>query len=218
MSGDPAPIFHDYWRSTASYRVRIALNLKGLRYETVGHDLRRGDQRAADYMALNPQGLVPALEIGTGVIAQSGAILEWIDERYPAPPLLPADPDARAIVRQMGLIVACDIHPLNNLRVQNYLRGPLMCDAAQVQDWIVVWMREGFAALETLVARHGGRYAFGDAPTLADCYIVPQIYSAQRFSVTTDDFPTLTEVAERAAALAPFERAHPDRQPGASAA
>ena len=214
MSEGVRLVLHDYWRSTASYRVRIALNIKGLRYERAGHDLTAGGHHAADYLALNPQGLVPALDTGSGIIAQSGAILEWLEERYPEPALLPTEAGARAIVRSMAQIVACDIHPLNNLRVQAYLRGTLCSDDAQVSGWITTWMREGFGALEGLVAQHGGRFAYGDSPTLADCFLVPQCYSAQRYGVAMDDFPHLTAAAAHAATLAPFAQAHPDRQAG----
>lgn len=206
---DGALVLHDYWRSTASYRVRIALNLKGLAYNKVGHDLRVGEQRKPDFLALNPQGLVPALDTGSAVITQTGAILEWLEERYPQPPLLPGDADGRAIVRSMAMVIACDMHPLNNLRVLNYLRGPLGQGDEQVQDWMAHWMRSGFAALETLVARHGGRFAYGDNPTLADCFLVPQCYSAQRFAIAMDEFPRLTAAAAAAGALEPFVRAHP---------
>ncbi len=210
MTAPSGLILHDYWRSTASYRVRIALNVKGLSYEQISHDLRVGGQRAPDYLALNRQGLVPALEAGDTTITQSGAILEWLEERYPAPALLPDDADGRAIVRSMAMIVACDIHPLNNLRIQTYLRETIHCTDAQVRDWIANWIGEGFAALEALVARHGGRFAYGDSPTFADCYLVPQCYSAQRFSVALDDFPRLAAVAAEAGALEPFRCAHPD--------
>ena len=153
---------HDYWRSGAAYRVRIALHLKGIAYDIAAHDLRCGDQRAPDYLAVNPQGLVPALDTGTATLTQSLAILEWLDERYPAVPLLPADAESRAIVRGMAQIVCCDIHPLNNLRVLTALRRDLGASEEQVEAWIGRWIGEGFAALEVLIARHGGAYAFGD--------------------------------------------------------
>ncbi len=210
MTNSPDLVLHDYWRSTASYRVRIALNLKGLSYRQVSHDLRHGEQRAPDYLAINRQGLVPALETGSVTVTQSGAILEWLEERHPEPALLPEDADGRAIVRSMAMIVACDIHPLNNLRVLNRLRDELGCVDAQVESWIGNWIREGFAALETLVARHGGRFAYGDSPTMADCVLVPQIYAARRFSVALDAFPRLTAADREASALEPFRSAHPD--------
>ncbi|MBO9669596.1 MAG: maleylacetoacetate isomerase [Sphingobium sp.] len=212
VTGEPRLVLHDYSRSSASYRVRIALNLKGLSYEQVSHDLRAGEQRARDYLALNPQGFVPALDTGSGIIAQSGAIMEWLDERYPQTPLLPSDADGRAIIRSMAQIIACDIHPLNNLRVQIYLRDKLAADDAQMSDWIRTWMREGFEAVEELITRHGGQFAFGDSPTMADCYLVPQVFSANRYHVALDAFPGMTAVASRAAALEPVQRAHPERQ------
>jgi maleylpyruvate isomerase len=204
-------VLHDYSRSSASYRVRIALNLKGLDYAQVSHDLRAGEQRARDYLAVNPQGFVPALDTGTGIISQSGAIIEWLEERYPQSPLLPADADGRAIVRSMTQIIACDIHPLNNLRVQIYLRDKLSANDAQMSDWIAIWMREGFAALEDLVARHGGGFAYGDGPTMADCYLVPQVFSAERYGVALDDFPRVVAAASHATTLGAVQRAHPDR-------
>lgn len=204
-------VLHDYSRSSASYRVRIALNLKGLDYEQVSHDLRAGEQRARDYLALNPQGFVPALDTGTGIIPQSGAIIEWLEERYPQSPLLPADADGRAIVRSMTQIIACDIHPLNNLRVQIYLRDKLSANDAQMSDWIAIWMREGFAALEDLVARHGGGFAYGDSPTMADCYLVPQVFSAERYGVALDAFPRVVAAVSHATTLEAVQRAHPDR-------
>lgn len=216
---NPPPLrLHGYWRSTAAYRVRIGLNLKGLAYEQAPHDLRTGAQRDPAYMALAPQGLVPALETPTGVFTQSLAILEWLDERFPTPPLLPADPDDRAVVRAMAEIVACDVHPLNNLRVLNALRADFAADQAQVDAWIARWIADGFAALEQLVARHGGAFAFGDQPTLADCCLVPQIYSAERFKVDLGPFPHLRAAAARAGELDAFAAAHPARQPDADPA
>lgn len=206
---------HDYWRSGAAYRVRIALHLKGIAYDIAAHDLRCGDQRAPDYLAVNPQGLVPALDTGTATLTQSLAILEWLDERYPAVPLLPADAESRAIVRGMAQIVCCDIHPLNNLRVLTALRRDLGASEEQVEAWIGRWIGEGFAALEVLIARHGGAYAFGDQPGLVDCCLVPQVYSARRFNVPLGRFPLIEAVAARAEAHPAFAAAAPHRQPGA---
>ncbi len=208
-------VLHGYWRSGTSYRVRIALNLKGIVHEQVAHDLRTGAQREPAYRALNPQGLVPALEVDGAVLTQSPAILEWIEERHPEPPLLPADPIERAVVRAMAAIVACDIHPLNNPRVLRTLRRAHGADEAAIARWTGRWIGDGFAALETLIQRHGGRFAFGDEPTLADCHLVPQLYSAERFGVELSRFPLLVAAAEAAGALAPFAAAHPDRQPDA---
>lgn len=212
----PRLTLHDYWRSGASYRVRIALNIKGVAYSQVGHDLRQGAHRSPAYRALNPQGLVPALEADGTALTQSGAIIEWLEERFPEPPLLPEEIDARAIVRAMAMVIACDIHPLANLRVLNYLRQTLDCDEARVLGWMASWMRAGFAALETLVVQHGGRFAFGDALTMADCHLVPQFYTAQRYNVATDDFPRLTAVVTHALAEEPVRRAHPELQSDAS--
>ncbi|HVF95109.1 MAG TPA: maleylacetoacetate isomerase [Sphingomonas sp.] len=210
-------ILHGYWRSSAAYRVRIALALKGVAYEQVTHDLRTGAQGADDYRALNPQAMVPALEADGVVLVQSPAILEWIEERYPTPALLPAGRDDRAVVRAMAALVACDIHPLNNLRVQTALRRDLDANDAAVASWIARWIADGFAALETLIARHGRGFAFGDAPGLADCVLVPQVYSAERFGVDLTPYPALVAAAERARRLDAFLAAHPDRQPDAPA-
>ncbi|KTW13794.1 maleylacetoacetate isomerase [Sphingomonas sanguinis] len=188
---------HGYWRSSAAYRVRLALGLKGLSYDSIAHDLRTGAQRTEAYRALQPQGLVPALETSDGVLIQSPAILEWIEERYPDPPLLPEDSAGRAMVRAMAAVVACDIHPINNLRVLTHLREELHADEAAIRRWIGRWVTEGFAALETLIARHGAGYAYGDRPSLADCHILPQVYNAERFAVDLTPFPRLVAAANR---------------------
>jgi maleylpyruvate isomerase len=209
---------HGYWRSTASYRVRIALNLKGIAYEQAAHDLRLGEQRDPGYRAIAPQGLVPALETDGLVVTQSLAILEWLEERFPEPALLPADPNGRAVVRSMAALIACDIHPLNNLRVLQALRSQLSADEPQVEAWIGRWIGEGFAALEELLGRHGGAFAYGDAPSLADCCLVPQVYSAERFKVDLAPYPRIHAAAARAGELAAFVAAHPARQPDADPA
>lgn len=208
-------ILHGYWRSGAAYRTRIALNLKGLAYDQQGVDLRQGAQKSDAFLALNPQGMVPALEIDGAVLTQSPAILEWLEETHPSPPLLPADPVARAQVRAMAALIGCDIHPLNNLRVGKALRETFAADQAAVDAWAARWIKPGFAALETLVARHGAGWGFGDAPTVADCYLIPQIYSARRFNVALEDFPHLLAVDAAAAGHPAFAAAHPDRQPDA---
>jgi len=208
-------ILHGYWRSGTSYRTRIALNLKGLAYEQRPVDLRAGAQGSEAFRALNPQGLVPALEADGVVLTQSPAILEWLEERYPDPPLLPHDPDERAIVRAMAALIGCDVHPLNNLRVLNELRSGFGADGEAVKRWAARWIGDGFAALETMIARHGSGFAFGDTPTLVECYLVPQVYSAERFSVDLSPYPRVVAAASAAQALAPVAAAHPDRQPDA---
>lgn len=208
-------ILHGYWRSGTSYRTRIALNLKGLAYEQRGVDLRQGDQKSEAYLRLNPQGLVPALEIEGAVLTQSPAILEWLEETHPAPPLLPFDATARAQVRAMAALIGCDIHPLNNLRVGKALREGFGADQAAVDAWAARWIVPGFKALEALVAQHGQGWCFGDRPTLADCYLIPQIYSARRFNVPLDAFPRLLAIEAAAEAHPAFQAAHPDRQPDA---
>lgn len=208
---------HGYWRSTASYRVRIALNLKGVRYGQATLDLRTGEHRTDAYRALAPQGLVPAIETDEGTLTQSIAILEWLDEVCPAPPLLPGNAFARAQVRAMAALIASDIHPLNNLRVLKMLRSNFAADETAVSAWIAHWIDEGFAALEQQVARHSGDFCFGDAVTMADCLLVPQVYSAERFNVDMAPYPHLRDVNARCLALSAFADAHPARQPDADA-
>ena len=206
---------HGYWRSSAAYRVRIALNLKGLAYDQATHDLRTGQQSHAAYRALNPQGLVPALEHDGLVISQSSAIIEWLEETRPEPPLLPRDAQARASVRAMAALIACDIHPLNNLRVLKALKHDLGADDDAQKRWARAWIGEGFAALEALIVQHGRGYSFGNEPGLADCYLVPQMFSAQRFAVDLRPYPAIRAVGERCADHPAFNRAHPRHQPDA---
>ena len=208
-------ILHGYWRSGAAWRTRIGLNLKGLAYEQRGVDLRTGAQAEAAFVALNPQGLVPALEVDGAVLTQSPAILEWLEEAHPTPPLLPADPVDRAHVRAMAALIGCDIHPLNNLRVGKALRQTLGADQAAVDAWAARWILPGFEALERLVAVHGDGWCFGAAPTLADCYLIPQIYSARRFNVPLGAFPRLLAIEAAASGHPAFIAAHPDNQPDA---
>jgi maleylpyruvate isomerase len=204
---------HSYWRSTAAYRVRIGLNLKGLGYSHMTHDLRKGEQTTPAYRAVNAQALIPALEIDGAVLTQSLAILEWLEETHPEPPLLPKAPLDRARVRAMAALVACDIHPLNNLRVLDRLRAQFSADNDAVKTWIRTWIAEGFAALETQL--DGGPWCFGEAPTLADCCLVPQVYSAQRFDVPLDAYPRIRTVGDSALAHPAFQQAAPERQPDA---
>jgi maleylpyruvate isomerase len=203
---------HGYFRSSASYRVRIALNLKGLRAEHLPHHLRKGEQCAPAYLALNPQGLVPALEDGSGtVLTQSLAIIEWLDETHPEPPLLPRDPLARAKVRAFAMALACDTHPVQNLKVLARLRE-MGLPEEQVTGWAAWANREGLTACETLIAHQSGPFCFGAAPTIADLCLVPQLTNARRFGVDVAAFPRLLQAEAAAKALAAFADAAPERQ------
>ena len=208
-------ILHGYWRSGAAYRTRIALALKGLDYEPQGVDLRTGAHKSEVFVALNPQGMVPALELDGAVLTQSPAILEWLEETCPAPALLPAAPADRAHVRAMAALIGCDIHPLNNLRVGKALRETFGADQPAIDAWAARWILPGFEALEALVARHGDGWCFGDAPTLDDCYLIPQIYSARRFNVPLEAFARLLAIDTLASQHPAFIAAHPDAQPDA---
>ena len=208
-------ILHAYWRSGTSYRSRIALNLKGLAYQVLPVNLLQGEQLEAPYRNIQPQGLVPALEADGRVMTQSPAILEWLEEAYPEPRLLPAGAADRATVRAMAALIGCDIHPLNNLRVLRQLRRQLKASDEQLLAWETRWIDDGFAALEVEIGRHGAGFCFGDAPTLADCYLIPQVYSAVRFGVDLEPYPLIRAIDQRAGALEAFAHAHPDRQPDA---
>jgi maleylpyruvate isomerase len=206
---------HGYFRSSASYRVRIALNLKGLRAEHLPHHLRKGEQCAPAYLAINPQGLVPTLENDAGVIlTQSLAIIEWLDETRPEPPLLPDDPLRRAKVRAFALALACDAHPLQNLKVLARLRE-LGVAEEQVIAWAAWANREGLAACETLIAGESGPFCFGAAPTIADLCLVPQLANARRFGVDVSAYPRLLKAEAAAKEMKAFADAAPDRQPDA---
>ena len=205
---------HGYWRSSAAYRVRIALNLKGLAYDQVTYDLRRKAEKADAYATLNPQKLVPALKTDSGaVLTQSLAILEWLEDAHPEPALLPESPTDRAHVRAMCNLIACDIHPVNNLRILNTLRDDFDASDAQVSQWISRWIGDGFDALEHLIG--GGDFCYGDAPTLADCCLAPQVYNAQRFKIDLAPWPKIRAVAEACDGVPAFYVARPDLQPDA---
>lgn len=206
---------HGYFRSSTAYRVRIALNLKGLTAEHLPHHLRKGEQSAPAYLALNPQGLVPTLEGDTGtVLTQSLAIIEWLDETHPSPPLLPRDPLRRAKVRAFALAIACDIHPVQNLKVLARLRQ-LGLPEEKVTEWAAWANREGLAACEALVRDEKGPFCFGPTPTIADLCLVPQLANARRFGVDVSGFPRLLEAEAAANEMKAFADAAPDRQPDA---
>ena len=208
---------YNFFRSGTSHRVRIALNLKGLAYEYVAVDLRKEQHASAGFKALNPQGLVPALVHDGDVMIQSPAIIEWLEERYPAPALLPGSPEARARVRAMAAIVGCDIHPLNNRRVLELLRQDFALDDAGINAWARRWISAGFDALETMLAADEARgdFCHGGAPTLADVYLVPQVESARRFGVELARWPLIGAVDAACDRLEAFQRAAPALQPDA---
>lgn len=204
------------FRSSASFRVRIALNLKGLAYEPAPLALARGEHREAAYGNVNPQRLVPALIDDGHVLTQSLAIIEYLEEKQPQPPLLPRGALGRARVRSLSLLVACEIHPLNNLRVLNYLRGSLAQSEEGVTSWYRHWIAEGLSKLEQELALPGtGEFAHGDSPTMADCCLVPQIFNARRYQCDTAPYPTVMRVFERCMQLEAFQRAQPAQQPDA---
>lgn len=209
---------YGFFRSGTSHRLRIALNLKGLAYESVAVDLRTEQHLAADYKALNPQGLVPTLVDGERVLTQSPAIIEWLEERYPEPPLLPSRPEDRARVRALAAIVGCDVHPVNNRRILEALRKDFGADEAAVNRWCARWIGDGFGAIDALLAadRSRGDFCFGNAPTLADVYLVPQVESARRFKMDLGAWPRIVAVDAACSRLEAFEQAAPARQPDAA--
>jgi maleylacetoacetate isomerase len=206
------PILYDYYRSSAAYRVRIALNLKGVDYESRQISLADGAQKSDEYRALNPQGLVPMLEIDGHRLTQSLAIINYLDVRYANQPLIPASAAERAHVVAMAMVVACDIHPLNNLRVLKYLKSELGHAQDEIDRWYAHWIKEGFTALEAMATPSAGNFLWGNGPTGADVCLVPQMYNARRFNVPLDDYPTLLRVEDNANKLDAFAAAHPDRQ------
>jgi maleylacetoacetate isomerase len=205
-------ILYEYYRSSAAYRVRIALHLKGIDYESRPIDLREDEQRSSEYRAINPQGLVPMLEIDGRRLTQSLAILGYLDQRFPNQPFLPTAAADRAHVVGMAMVVACDIHPINNLRILKYLKNEMGQEQEAIDAWYRHWISEGLPALEALATPGAGKFLYGDAPTGADICLVPQLYNARRYNVPLDDYPTLLRAEENANKLDAFAAAHPDKQ------
>jgi maleylpyruvate isomerase len=214
---DATAVLHGYYRSSAAFRLRIALNFKQISYSTIAHHLRRGEQRSAAYLALNPQGLVPTLELDGQILAQSLATIDYLDETRPLPPLLPAKAPDRARVRAIAQIIACDIHPIDNLRVLTYLRDELGQPKEQVSRWYAHWIVQGFDALEPMLAHdpRTGRFCHGDMPGLGDICLVPQVTNARLQNVDISRYPTITRIADEALTIAAFADALPGNQPDA---
>jgi maleylacetoacetate isomerase len=208
---------YTFFRSSAAFRVRIALSLKGVSYDAVPVDLPGAAHRRSEFVAVNPQATIPTLDDDGTILWQSLAIIEYLDSRYPSPRLIPEEPVARAHVQALAQLIVCEVHPLNNLRVLRYLRNELALDEAAVGKWYSHWVAEGFAALETLVGRFGGgRYCFGDAVSLADVCLVPQMYNARRFSCDLTPYPNLVRIAQGLAKEPAFAAAAPELQPDAA--
>lgn len=208
---------YGYFRSSTSYRTRIAMNLKGLDYDYIAINLAQDEQLKNEFLALNPQGLVPVLQADNLLLFQSPAILEWLEEVYPKNPLLPKDAAGRMQVRALSAMIGCDIHPLNNRRVLQYLRNELSVDEAEVIKWCNRWISEGFAALEKrLVAdKTRGKFCYGDSPSFADCYLIPQVSSARRFEVDLNPYPNIVQIDAHCRTLKAFADADPMQQPDA---
>ncbi len=203
---------YSYFRSSAAYRVRIALALKGLDADILPINLLKGEQKSDDYLAINPQGLIPSLQVGDTVLSQSLAIMEYLEEVDNTVPLLPSDPMARASVRAMAQLIACEVHPLNNLRVLQYLTGELGVDDATKMTWYAHWIHQGFASLEAMLKQHAGQFCYGDTPTMADCCLIPQVYNAKRFNVELSSYPTIMRIYEHCNSLPAFIQAQPENQ------
>lgn len=207
---------YDYFRSSAAYRVRIALNLKNIEYDSQTVDLRSplSEQQSLDYLSVNPQGLVPALETKNGLLTQSTAIIEYIDEVYPEPPLLPKNPFHKAQVRALAQIIACDIHPLNNLRVLNYRAAEKGQNDQEKMNWYQHWIHRGFVAFEKMLSKLecNGQVCFGSSPSMADIFLIPQVYNAIRFDCNLENYPLIHSVYSHCTALDPFFKAAPENQ------
>lgn len=211
--------FHGYFRSSSSYRCRIAFNLKGVDYDFVPVHLVKdgGQQKTESYKAMNPQGLVPTLETDDGILTQSPAILEWLDETYPEPRLLPSNPFERARVRAFAQVIACEVHPLQNLRVLQYLKTSYGQDQEGVNAWCQRWIGDGLNACEALLEKHnaGADFCFGETPGMGDVYLMPQVFSAARFGVEMSDFHNINRIADNCSKVEAFNLAHPAKQPDA---
>ncbi|HSV82644.1 MAG TPA: maleylacetoacetate isomerase [Ramlibacter sp.] len=208
---------YSYFRSGTSHRLRIALNLKGLRAKYVGVDLRVEQHLGETYRSINPQMLVPALEAENQVLVQSPAIIEWLEEQYPSPALLPSAPDHRAHVRALAAIVSCDVHPVNNRRILEYLRRKFGAEEEAIQQWCATWITAGFDAYEAIMSRRGdqGKFSFGSTPTIADIHLIPQVESARRFQVDLSRWPHIQAIDRICAELEAFRLATPELQPDA---
>lgn len=207
---------YDYWRSSAAYRIRIALNVKGLPYTSIPVNLKTAENNSTTYRAKNPQGRVPILVEGEFSLPQSLAIMEYLEETHPTPPLLPKDAKSRAIARAFALTIAADIHPMNNLSALRYLTEQFGADDAAKTRWMHHWLNEGFTALETLAKQHGnGKFSVGNAVSMADCCLIPQLYNARRFECPLDAYPTLTAIEAHCNTLPAFEKSKPANQPDA---
>lgn len=208
---------YGFFRSGTSHRTRIVLNLKGLEYENHFISLAKNEHHQPSYKAINPQGFVPVLETDVGTLTQSPAMIEWLEEQYPEPALLPADALGRAKVRAMAALVGCDIHPLNNKRVLEYLRHNLRLDETQVLVWCGQWIHSGFEALEQILASNTnrGKFCYGDQPSIADAYLVPQVDSALRFKVDLSLYPNISKIYQHCMTLDAFKKAAPEQQPDA---
>lgn len=209
---DDKPTLYGYYRSSTSYRLRILLNLKNLAYDTVNVRLDRGEQHAPEFLALNPMGALPVLRFEGRTLIQSPAMIDYVEERFPSPSLLPANVDARQRVREIASLVACDIHPVNNLRILQHLREAYALDDQAIGDWYRTWIRRGFDALEQMLAvQTSADHAVGESVTLAEVYLVPQIYNARRFNIEMSDYPRLARIDAHCQGLPAFADAHPDR-------
>ncbi|CAB3669652.1 Maleylpyruvate isomerase [Achromobacter deleyi] len=215
MADTPLPTLHSYWRSSAAYRVRLALAIKRLPYRQVAWHMAKGEHQQPAYRQIAPFGLVPMLEIDGLRLQQSLAIIEYLDARHPEPALLPDDPAQRAQARALAQLVACEMHPLNNLRTLNRLRGQFGADDAQVQDWYRHWCEEGFRAFEAALGASHGDYALGAAPSLVECCLVPQVYNARRYEVDLTPFARVRAIVQACESLPAFDAARPENQPDA---